>query len=175
MTKREFSMIASALRTYYPKENILPNEPAMQLWYDLLQDIPYDVLQIALKQWVVTNKWSPSVSELRQAAIAICEKDNPHDWGEAWQKVLKAISKYGSYQEAEALASFDDLTADCVRNIGWRTLCFSEEISVERANFRKLYEIKTERHKEMVLLPESIRTLIAETKVKMIEGGTKNA
>lgn len=173
MTKREFSIIASALRTYYPKENILPNEPAMQLWYDMLQDLSYDLVQISIQKWVATNKWSPSISELRQIAMGLCS-DDTNDWGEAWEKVRRAISRYGSYQELEALDSMDEVTRKCVKSIGWMNLCMSEELSIERASFRKLYETYSERQKEVNLLPNRLVSLIEETKVKMIEGGTEN-
>lgn len=33
MTKKEFAKIAMALKTYYPKESLLPNEQAMELWF----------------------------------------------------------------------------------------------------------------------------------------------
>lgn len=38
MTKREFGLFAAAIRTYYPRENILPNEQAHDLWFRQLQD-----------------------------------------------------------------------------------------------------------------------------------------
>jgi hypothetical protein len=48
MNKKEFAIFASALRTYYPKENLLPNEQAMQLWFNQLSDIPYKVAEVTL-------------------------------------------------------------------------------------------------------------------------------
>lgn len=65
MTKKEFATFAMALKTYYPRENILPNEQSMALWYDHLKSIPYEVAEIALRQWVNHNKWSPSIAEIR--------------------------------------------------------------------------------------------------------------
>lgn len=66
MTKQEFAILASAIRTYYPKEKILPNQQAMQLWFIHLQDIPYRVAEIALEKWVINNKWSPTIADLRE-------------------------------------------------------------------------------------------------------------
>lgn len=66
MTKQEFAILASAIRTYYPKEKILPNQQAMQLWFAHLQDIPYRVAEIALEKWVINNKWSPTIADLRE-------------------------------------------------------------------------------------------------------------
>ena len=33
MNKQEFSLFTMALKTYYPRENLLPNTQAMELWY----------------------------------------------------------------------------------------------------------------------------------------------
>jgi hypothetical protein len=64
MDKKEFATFAMALKTYYPRETLLPNTQAMELWYKQLQGIPLVVAQIALEKWVATNKWSPSISDL---------------------------------------------------------------------------------------------------------------
>lgn len=70
MTKKEFAIFASALRTYYTKEQILPNDQAMELWFMQLKDIPYDAAQEMLNKWVANNKWSPTIAEIRQQVEA---------------------------------------------------------------------------------------------------------
>lgn len=62
--KREFATFTMALKTFFPKEQLLPNTQAMDLWYGHLQNIPLAIAQMALQKWVATNKWSPSISEL---------------------------------------------------------------------------------------------------------------
>ena len=52
MDKKEFAVIAAALQTYYPRFSLIPNEQAMELWYDGLKDIPADVATAGLKKWV---------------------------------------------------------------------------------------------------------------------------
>lgn len=64
MDKKEFATFAMALKTYYPRETLLPNTQAMELWYKQLQNLPLVVAEIALEKWVATNKWSPSISDL---------------------------------------------------------------------------------------------------------------
>ena len=71
MDKREFATFAAALKTYYPRENLLPNPQAMELWYRQLQDIPCQLAEMALNKWVATNKWPPSIAEIREQASAI--------------------------------------------------------------------------------------------------------
>lgn len=68
MNKFEFSNIVKAIRTYYPKETILPNDEAMTLWYDQLKDLDYKATAEGLKKWVAVERWSPSIADLREAA-----------------------------------------------------------------------------------------------------------
>lgn len=169
MDKKEFSIFASALRTYYPKEQILPNQQAMELWYRELCDIPYKVAEVALRTWVATNKWSPSIADIREMTSTVTEGNIP-DWGEGWEQVLKAIRKYGFYNEAAAMNSLDEITRKCVERLGFRNICMSENIAADRANFRMMYEQLAERKKTDAKIP-----LQVQEKIKMMltstEGG----
>jgi hypothetical protein len=170
MNKKEFAIFASALRTYYPKENLLPNEQAMQLWFNQLNDIPYKVAEVTLNKWVATNKWSPSIADIREQAAGLTQGE-AKEWGDAWEEILRAISKYGSYREDEALASLDDTTRTVVRRLGFRNLCFSEEIQVDRANFRMIYEQQLHRDKQDAQLPPKLKALISNMPMLLEEGG----
>ena len=68
MTRIEFATFAMALKTYYPRENLLPNEQALELWFRQLQDISYQVAEVGLHKWVALNKWSPSIADIREMA-----------------------------------------------------------------------------------------------------------
>ena len=160
MDKKEFATFAMALKTYYPKEQLLPNQQAMELWYKQLEDIPYHVAETALQKWVATNKWSPSIAEIREAVTGISKERIP-DWSEAWENVLTAVRTYGSYQPQEAMASLDERTRSCVRRVGFRNICMSENISVERANFRRIYEATAERDAHEMALPAPLKQKIA--------------
>ena len=172
MDKKEFALFASALRTYYPKEKLLPNEQAMQLWFSQLQDIPYDVAEVTLNKWVATNKWSPSIADIREQAIEVSYGAGK-DWGEAWQDVLRAIRYYGSYQELEALENLDETTRKVVKRLGFRNLCFSEDISVDRANFRMIYEQQAQRDKQDAQLPPRLKALINNMPNLIEEGASE--
>lgn len=159
MTKQEFANFAMALRTYYPKEQILPNQQAMELWYRELKDIPMEIAEATLRKWVSTNKWSPSIAEIRENATTIKEGD-ALTWGESWERALTAIKRYGSYRPKEALESLDPLTRKCVESIGFRELCMSENITADRANYRMIFDTMAKReqaHKQLALpLQETI-------------------
>ena len=140
MNKQEFASFAMAMKTYYSKEQLLPNQQAMELWFRELQDIPIDVAEAALRKWVSIQKWSPTIAEIRELASEISYGDIP-DWGEGWKQVCEAMRKFGREYPKSALASMDDLTAEATKQLGtWWNLCSSTNVEADRANFRIIYE-----------------------------------
>lgn len=158
MDKREFAVIMAALKTYYPKENLLPNKQAMDLWFDMLGDLTAEQLTYSLKKWVALNKWAPSIADLRAGVIP-----EQADWSEAWAKVLDAIRYYGITDEQGAIDSLDDTTRMVVKRLGFKNLCMSENIMVDRANFRMIYEQEQKRSKEKAACP-----MLADIRMELI-------
>ena len=169
MTEKEFALFVSYLRTYYPRENILPNKQAMAMWYEELKDIPYSLAMMALREHVHNEKWSPSIAELREKATAI-RGGGVEDWGNGWKQVMDAIRRYGMYREAEALETMDDTTRDTVKRLGFQNICCSENIIADRARFKDIYEQLAERKKRENNLPEGLRKAISNARAEsMIE------
>lgn len=168
MTKKEFATFAMALKTFYPRENLLPNDKAMELWFKQLEDIPMDVAEIGLQKWVSLNKWSPSIADIREMASSVSHGEQA-DWGDAWLEVQKAIRYFGSYRVDEALESLSPLARKATERIGFKNMCMSENPEVSRANFRMVYEQLAEREKKDAQLPESLKIVMAQVKNKMIE------
>ena len=148
MTRREFSTFAMALRTYYPKDNLFETDQSMELWYRELSDISNEVAEAVLRQWVQTNRWCPTIADIRELASMITQPEIVN-WGEAWEKVKKTIRRYTAYRAKEALESLDPLTRKCVVQLGYQDLCASTNPMQDRANFRMIYETlaKRERNK----------------------------
>ena len=157
MTRQEFWQFAAAIRTYYSRENLLPNEQAMELWFRQLQDIPFPVAEAILAKWVATNKWSPSIADIRDSMAEIQNGGPADDWGEAWDQAMTAIRRFGSYDEDGALASLPPLTRETVRRLGYKSLCWSENQVADRANFRQVYEILSKRKVETDKIPLPVR------------------
>jgi len=165
MDKKEFALFAAALKTYYPKEQLLPNTQSMELWFRQLQDIPYQVAELALNKWVATNKWSPSIAEIREQAAAIKCGEKPL-WSDGWEEVIRAIKSYGSYRETEALQSMTETTRQAVKRLGFRNLCMSENIMADRANFRMIFEQIADREHETKQLPVQLTDLFEAVREK---------
>ena len=168
MNKMEFATLAMALKTYYPKEDLLPNEQAMNLWFNQLQDLDYQLAETALNKWVAVNRWSPTIADIRGEAANICAGELP-GWADGWEKVLKAIAKFGWRRQSEALDTMDDITRQCVERLGFVNICLSENITADRANFRTIYEAYAERSKRELQIPASTKARISQYKNAMIE------
>ena len=164
MTKEEFSYFAMTLKTFYPKDNLLPSKEAMELWYRMLQDIQANIANVFLQKWVATSKWPPSIAEIRSGCSSMTQEEIP-DWGQAWREVDKAIHRYGYNQEAKALASLSPVTRKVVERLGWMNLCISENAVADRANFRNCYEILSQREVEDRQLPAELKETISQLQI----------
>ena len=140
----------------------------MELWFRQLEDIPYDLAEIALTKWVATNKWSPTIADIREQAASVVSGEKPL-WSDGWEEVVRAIKNYGSYGQKEAMESMSEITRMAVRRMGYIDLCRSENPVADRANFRMIFEQIAEREQKQNQLPVSLKNLIEEAKRKGIE------
>lgn len=176
MNANEFSRLAMAIRTYFPRENVLPNQQAMDLWFYELKDLDFNVASLALRKYVNTEKYPPTIADLRRLATE-CVQGQTEDWGKGWEATVKAIHRYGYYREEEALQSFSDITRQTVKRLGFKQLCMSENLMNDRANFRMIYEQLSNREKVDRQINPQIKAsmdkilLQAEQKQKQLNGG----
>lgn len=172
MDKKEFATFVMALRTYFPREQILPNKEAMELWYQELHDIHYETAITSLRKWVSLNKWSPSIAEIREMCAVIVNGE-PRTWQDGWDSVLTAIRKFGYYNPKyamEYLEGVDPIAASCVLKMGWRNLCTSENAVADRAAFRGCYEIMAKREQEHKQLALPLQEAIKGIQLKGMDG-----
>lgn len=173
MPRDQFKILCKGMKAVYTQETFLPDADAFQIWYALLGDLDFRVLQVAIQKYMLTNKFPPTIADLREIATTICNGEAP-DWGESWEKVLNAIRRFGSYRETEALESLDEMTRSIVRRLGFRNLCMSENINQDRANFRMIYEQVSERARKENALPIALNNtikLLNKNNVNMLEFG----
>lgn len=173
MTRQEFLKFAAALKTFYPREQILPNDEAIALWHRQLMDLPYETAVLVLNKWVATEKFSPTIADIRSTATEI-EKPVP-DWSESWEKVMGAVRKFGMYRENEALESLDDLTRECVTRMGFWEICTSEKPAVERANFRDIYMELANKKKSFDQMPIVMQNALEKAKQMALGAGKADA
>lgn len=168
MEREQFKVLCKGLKAVYTQETFLPDADAFKIWFSLLGDLDYAVLSAAIQQYMLTNKFPPTIADLRDLATTIQIGTIP-DWGEGWEQVLMAIRKFGMYQETLALDSMDEITKTCVKRLGFRNICMSENINQDRANFRMIYEQLTERTRKESVLPISLNNTIKQLNMNTVK------
>ena len=157
MNAQEFATIASAVKAAYPNANIMPDKQSKNVWYTMLSDLDYNVCLTAIKEHMSINKFAPSISEIRQKCSEIVN-GLPKDWGAAWAEVLDSIRYKGMYREEEALKEMEPLTRECVKRLRYQNICLTENLEMDRANFRMIYEQVSKQRMQDAQLPIGLQT-----------------
>lgn len=168
MDKTEFSKLALVIRSSYPNSQALMTNEAVAVWYEMLTDIPYTAAAAAVQKWVASEKWPPTIADIREGAATAVAPEIP-EWSDAWEKVIQAIGRWGMHREAEALATMNETAQQTVKRMGWQYICLSENIGVERATFRDIYTAIKARKDQQAKLPESLAQRIAQMQAVGIE------
>ena len=159
MTIDEFRVLAKGMKAVYPQPNFLPDMDAVNVWYELLKDIDYQVANMAIQMHAQSSKFPPTVAEIRESASKIVHGETK-DWSKAWEEACKAMSRFGRDRKAEAYETLDDLTREVIDRLGYRNLCMSESIASDRANFRTIYTELAERRTQSSKLSPQIQSLL---------------
>jgi len=134
MDKLQSSMIIAILAAAYP--HFMPDESTHAIWHEMLGDIEYPVVSLAVKQCLLQNAFPPSISEVRRTAVRIMHPQEKTA-AEAWEEINNALGRFGYYQAAEGMASLSSLTARAARAIGWTRMCLSQNLSAGKKQTKR--------------------------------------
>lgn len=166
ITPAEILKIITFIGISYPNYPVFADKESAKntarVWADMLGDIGLELLEMAVKKHTATNKWPPTIAEIRESALKIVQPEQEHTAAEAWGEVIKAIGKYGLNRYKEALDSMKPATRKVTECVGFRTICMVEEdeIGVVRGQFLKMYSQIADRQKQDALLPEGLKDKI---------------
>lgn len=146
MTKSEAAKLVAMLLNAYPQAQFGPASSA--LYETLLADLDECEARAAICRLVQTTKWLPTIAEIRAMAAEL--KHGPKRLGaEGWGDVVDAVRRVGAYRPAPP---FDDpIVGECVRLMGWRNLCHSENGAADRARFIELFDGLSERERTNII------------------------
>lgn len=166
MKKSEFLQVLAYLEAGIQKT--LPKE-SIDVYADLLADLPVDVLRLAAQRVILAHKWPtfPSVAEIREAAIDVArgqvkELSAEEAWGQAWG-AAKRIDPDINGSTDRVLSKLAPAVAEAMRTFGVRALCFGskgESLGTVRAQFRATYEQIVARDRQRALLPKKLAAAI---------------
>lgn len=178
MTFKEFGFIADSIKTYFPRDNVLPTEHAMSLWYDGLKDLPYQIVSIALKKYVQTNKFAPTIADIREQAAELGNQNDNLNETAAWSLVLKAIRRSAYYSEEEfaKLPPVVQRAVSSPRQLReWATLedVDGKTLTVIQSNFQRTFRAEQQRERERNKLSPDVLKLMRPLNNHQIEDKTK--
>ena len=139
MKREEFLYMLAGMRSAYPNAKIAETKEGMEMWFKMLEDLPYQAVSLALQAHISSNIFPPTIADLRKRATT----PKKRDWAQGYELLRRAISLYGVYREAEALEwieNQDSFTAQIVRRLNFKELCVSEDVKADRANFRMAFQ-----------------------------------
>lgn len=127
---------------WWSKLDKLAQAATFAAWTSMLEDMPLDVGLAALKRHAATNKWPPSVAEIRAIATeaVVGRRRSGLD---AWGDVRKAIGRWGLPGidgKGTAPQFADELVARVVASMHWPSICNSTNEVADRAHFAKAYD-----------------------------------
>lgn len=160
-TKKLFMILMVSYPKFYPAEEKEKLRLTIELWTEMLADVPFEVAQIATKKLILESAFPPTISDVRkQIADITADPNDKIDSSTAWGEVMKAIRIYGYPRPKEALESMSPRTRKTVESMGWQEICQADKAGVVRGQFLKMYDTYTQREKQDALLPQSMKTMI---------------
>ena len=172
MERDEFKILVKSMKAVYAQPTFLPDQDAFNVWYALLKDLPYELASMAVQKHVLTEKFPPTIADLRAKANEVVKRSEEEmSELEAWALVRKAI-RNSNYHEEE----FDRLPEACQIAVGspanlreWAMMGLDQVETVEQSHFIRNYRTAAKRMTEDKKLPPAFRERIAEHRCRHAE------
>ena len=161
ITKEDFKLVTASLKAAYPKEDFINSEYTFNLWYNALCDIQYTVLRDAAMNYIMTNHYPPSISDIRQIAFDLV---SPADdlAGEEWARLMKALGYAYAPDAFDKWVKLPDITKEIVGGFSefkeWANTPTADLMSVQRPMFIKRFEEKTRTLRMRGSIPNNLQT-----------------
>lgn len=163
MTRIEFAKIMAYITAGCGKPLA---ESSLEVYFDLLGDLPADVLLTAAKRVLMEHVWAtfPSVAELREAAAQTAQGSvQPMSGGEAWQLAYAAVRKIDPEIEGSTerhTKGLPSLVVEALRDFGIPAMITADP-NFARPQFIKIFDALAAREHRHALLPASVKTAVA--------------
>lgn len=175
MTRKETTQVLAAIISAYPNHDRFASEQAVEamvgVWASSFQEDDAKIVQLAVAKHIQTNKWPPSIAEIREIIMTIqCPDPIPPD--EAWIAVtdLLYVDEYGHTTE-----NLPAMIKKAVDAVGWVTLrelrrsaYIGGKPGLDRVAFMDIYKPLYERERQRMQLAPGIRSTIDKMTEAMI-------
>lgn len=181
MTKKETISLFGILIAAYPNFDKFKDDSRVEgmvnMWAVLFADDDSAIVGLAVKKHIMTNKWPPSIAEIREIMADITHPDLiPPD--QAWAAVSDLLYAVGEHNYGDAHRNLPPLIAQTVDAIGWSTLyqlhCGSyrgNKDGMDRVAFMDLYRPAYERARQNACCSTALLGTINTVKQQLTTGG----
>ena len=166
MEREEFKTLVKGMKAVYAQPTFIPDQNAFNVWYELLKDLPYKQVNAAIQKHMVTERFPPTIADLREKSAEIVEqKTGRMSELEAWAHVRKAIgnSLYHAEEEFERLPEACRIAVGNPNNLReWGQMDSEQVETVEQSHFIRNYRAAEKRISNDRKIPASVMTMITE-------------
>lgn len=166
MDRDRFKVLVKAMKATYPQDTFIPDKDAFDVWYSMLQDLPYEVCSLAIQKYIMTRKFPPTIADIREMATEAMQRDLMLiSELEAWAIVKKAISNsgYNSVEEFNKLPEVCQIAVGNPSNLREWAMMNTEQVdTIEQSHFIKSYRSAAMRMSEDARLPDKVKALISD-------------
>lgn len=156
----DFRTIVRGLQAAFPRDNFIPNEYTFNLWYTALQDIPYPSLNKASTSYIMSNRFPPTIADIRQLAYDLSAQPDELP-SAAWNQLLRALREAYAPDSEEVWNQLPDITKKIVGGYAtfraWGNTELSALESVQRPMFVKRFEEYSQRERQAAAIPQALR------------------
>ena len=180
MTRDETIKILMVIQAAYPNYKPPDKTVAVNVWAEMLSDIPYEKVSAAVKMYIQTDTsgFAPSVGDVRERVCDIFAKEDDLNETAAWSLVLKAIRRSTYYSEEE----FSKLPPILQRSVSsprqlkeWATMedVDGKTLTVIQSNFQRTFREEQRREHERNKLSQDLLKLMRPINNPKIENKPK--
>jgi len=171
VTQEQFRILVKAMKAVYSDPKFIADNDAFMTWYAMLNDLTYEQLSEAIKAYMQTEVFIPTIAGIRNKVVELQPEGlNPQ---EAWGMVRNAVSRSGYYYAEE----FEKLPKEVQKAVGvaenlrdWSQIEMSTLDTVVYSQFLKNYSTVQKRGRFMdQLSAEARERLIQNTADRLVE------
>lgn len=132
-----------------------------EVWLDMLDDIPDDMLIAAVRNHIDRSEWLPSIAEIRKSAVSLMREASPASQAaiDAWGEVKMAFRRV---EPTDKPHFANPITARVVQRMGWFALSTSDSPeAVDRAQFERYYNAEMARVEQQAVQSPAVAAFIA--------------
>jgi len=150
ITVDQFKILVKAMKAVYAQPTFIPDEDAFKVWYNLLRDLDYQVLQNAIQKYMMSKTFPPTIADIRTeaASFRVKQYDESMSELEAWGLVRRSIGRSGYYYDEE-YAKLPPLIQKAVGNARnlkeWALMPTDQVDSVIQSHFVRNYRASVQR------------------------------